>query len=170
MNGPSAHPHTHPVAEGAVSPDVRVQTDRFDVGAELAALTAGRTDLGAVVSFTGICRDDGGRLAALELEHYPGMAEAEMTRVAAEAIARWPLRAVTIVHRAGRLEPGEQIVLVMAASEHRDAAFAGAGYIMDFLKTRAPFWKREHLADGSAGGWVSARDHDDRATERWRKA
>ncbi|MBV9704439.1 MAG: molybdenum cofactor biosynthesis protein MoaE [Methylobacteriaceae bacterium] len=135
--------------------------------AEVGALTRGRADIGAVVTFTGLCRDEDGRLAALELEHYPGMAEAEIARVAAEAEARWPLLGLTIVHRSGRLEPGEQIVLVATASCHREAAFEAAAFLMDYLKTRAPFWKKEHLADGSCGEWVAAKGEDDAAAERW---
>lgn len=147
--------------------DVRIQAEDFDPGAEAEALVAGRRDVGAVASFVGYCRDEGGRLAALELEHYPGMAEDEVRRVAEEAAARWPLLGVTAIHRFGKIPPGGRIVLVAAASAHRRAAFEAAEFLMDFLKTRAPFWKREHLADGSVGGWVEARDADDQAAERW---
>ena len=147
---------------------VLVQADDFDVAAEVAAITAGRRDIGAVVTFTGLCRDEGGRLAALELEHYPGMAEEEIARVAGEARQRWPLDAVTVIHRFGKIAPGAQIVLVVAASSHRAAAFAGAEFLMDYLKTRAPFWKKEHPLDGSATEWVEAKDADDSALERWR--
>jgi molybdopterin synthase catalytic subunit len=147
---------------------VRVQAEPFDVAAETALLTGGRSDIGAVVTFTGLCRDEGGRLTALELEHYPGMAEAEIARVAAEAEARWPLLGLTIIHRFGRIAPGAPIVLVLAASSHRRAAFEAADFLMDYLKTRAPFWKREHpVGAGAAGPWVEAKDEDDRATERW---
>ncbi|MET0746291.1 MAG: molybdenum cofactor biosynthesis protein MoaE, partial [Microvirga sp.] len=124
---------------------VRVQAEPFDTAAETASLTIGRRDIGAVVAFTGLCRDEGGRLAALELEHYPGMAEAEIARVAGDAAARWPLLGLTIIHRFGRVDPGDPIVLVLAASSHRRAAFEAADFLMDYLKTRAPFWKREHL-------------------------
>ncbi|MGB3831543.1 MAG: molybdenum cofactor biosynthesis protein MoaE [Mesorhizobium sp.] len=148
-------------------PVVRVQAGDFDVAAEIAALTAGRTDIGAVVTFTGLCRDEAGRLAALELEHYPGMAEAEIARIAAEAMARWPLQGLTAIHRHGRIEPGQNIVLVVAASSHRQAAFEAANFLMDYLKSRAPFWKKEHRADGSEGGWVEAEEADDRAAARW---
>lgn len=148
-------------------PVVRVQAGDFDVAAEIAALTAGRTDIGAVVTFTGLCRDEAGRLAALELEHYPGMAEAEIARIAAEAMARWPLQGLTAIHRHGRIEPGQNIVLVVAASSHRQAAFEAANFLMDYLKSRAPFWKKEHRADGSEGGWVEAKEADDRAAARW---
>ncbi len=146
---------------------VRVQAEPFDTAAETAALTAGRADIGALVAFTGLCRDEGGRLAALELEHYPGMAEAEIARVAGDAVTRWPLLGLTVIHRYGRVAPGEPIVLVLAASSHRRAAFEAADFLMDYLKTRAPFWKREHLADGGTGDWVEAKEADERASERW---
>lgn len=148
-------------------PVIRIQSEDFDLNAEVAALTSGRADIGAVVTFAGLCRDEGGKLAALELEHYPGMAEAEIGRVAAEATARWPLNGLVAIHRYGMIRPGEQIVLVVAASPHRRAAFEAAEFMMDYLKTRAPFWKREHLADGSTGGWVEAKGEDDKAAERW---
>lgn len=150
-----------------MTPVVRIQREDFDPAAELAALSAGRRDIGAVVSFTGLCRDEGGRLAALELEHYPGMAEAEIARVAAQATARWPLMGLLAIHRYGLVRPGEQIVLVIAASAHRSAAFEAADFMMDYLKTRAPFWKREHLVDGTVGGWVEAKREDDDAALRW---
>lgn len=150
-----------------MTPVVRIQREDFDLAAELAQLSAGRRDIGAVVSFTGLCRDEGGALAALELEHYPGMAEAEIARVAAEAAARWPLLGLVAIHRYGLVRPGEQIVLVIAASAHRSAAFEAADFMMDYLKTRAPFWKREHLADGTIGGWVEAKREDDDAAQRW---
>ena len=146
---------------------VRVGPEDFDVAAETARLTAGRTDIGAVVAFTGLCRNEGGRLSALELEHYPGMAEAEITRICEEAVARFSLVAVTAIHRVGRIAPGENIVLVLAAAPHRHAAFDGASFVMDYLKTSAPFWKKEHFADGTEGGWVDAKDSDDRAQEKW---
>jgi len=149
---------------------VSVQREDFDAGAEAAALARGRTDVGAIVSFIGYCRDEGGRLAALELEHYPGMAEEEIARVAREAQRRWPLIGVTAIHRFGRICPGEQIVLVAVASAHRAEAFAAAEMLMDFLKTRAPFWKRVLLADGSAQGWVDARGEDDVSAARWSAA
>jgi molybdopterin synthase catalytic subunit len=150
-----------------MTPVVRIQREDFDLGAEVAALARGDANIGAVVSFTGLCRDESGRLAALELEHYPGMAEAEIARVAAEAAARWPLSGLLAIHRFGLIRPGEQIVLVIAASSHRREAFAAADFLMDYLKTRAPFWKREHLADGTLGGWVEAKEDDDKAAERW---
>lgn len=149
-------------------PQVTVSAAPFDAAAVTAALTAGRTDIGAVVSFTGLCRDEAGRLSALELEHYPGMAEAELARIGREAIARFRLLGLAIHHRHGRMQPGEGIVLVVATAPHRQAAFDGANFVMDFLKTGAPFWKKEHGTDGKAGDWVAARDADDRARHRWR--
>ncbi len=146
---------------------IRVQTDPLDVAAETAALVAGRTDIGAVVAFTGLCRSEDDTLAALELEHYPGMAEAEMRRIAAQAAERWPVAHLAAVHRVGRIAPGETIVAVIATSAHRQAAFAAAEFMMDFLKSRAPFWKREHRRDGGAGGWVDAKDSDEAALDRW---
>jgi molybdopterin synthase catalytic subunit len=148
-------------------PTVRIQAADFDVAAEAEALVAGRPEIGAVVTFTGLCRDDGGRLAALELEHYPGMAEAEIRRAVEAAAVRWPLDGTTVIHRFGRIAPGGRIVLVVTASAHRGAAFAAAEFLMDYLKTRAPFWKREHLADGTIGPWVEAKRTDDEAAERW---
>lgn len=147
---------------------VRIQREDFDAAAEAAALTRGRTDVGAIVTFTGLCRDEGGKLTALELEHYPGMAEDEIARVAAEAQARWPVIGGVAIHRYGKIAPGENIVLVVIASSHRAAAFAAAEFMMDFLKTRAPFWKKEHLAGGGEGDWVEAKDADDAAADRWR--
>ncbi len=156
--------------------DIRVQSADFDVAAEVAAVQAGGDagaretgphDIGAIVTFTGVCRNDGGRLAALELEHYPGMAEEEIARVAAEAERRWPLKGLCVIHRYGLIRPGENIVLVVTASAHRQAAFEAASFLMDYLKTRAPFWKKEHLADGTSGGWVAPRQEDDEATTRW---
>lgn len=149
---------------------VRVQSDVFDVRSETAALTQGRADIGAVVAFTGLCRDEDASLAALEIEHYPGMAEAEIGRVVAEAETRWPLAGATIVHRYGRIAPGEPIVLVLTASRHRQAAFEAASFLMDYMKTRAPFWKKEHRTDGSVGDWVAAKDTDDDAADRWERA
>ncbi|WP_324134847.1 molybdenum cofactor biosynthesis protein MoaE [Bosea sp. (in: a-proteobacteria)] len=150
-----------------MTPTIRIQREDFDLAAEIATLSAGRRDIGAVVSFTGLCRDEGGTLAALELEHYPGMAEAEIARVAEQAATRWPLLGLLAIHRYGRVAPGEQIVLVIATSAHRRAAFEAADFMMDYLKTRAPFWKREHLADGTTGGWVEAKEEDDDAARRW---
>ncbi|KFG71086.1 molybdenum cofactor biosynthesis protein MoaE [Microvirga sp. BSC39] len=146
---------------------IRIQAEPFDVAAETANLTAERADIGAIVAFTGLCRDEGGRLVALELEHYPGMAEAEIDRITEQAEKRWPLLGLTVIHRFGRISPGEEIVLVLAASAHRTAAFEAASFMMDYLKTQAPFWKREHLKDGTVGAWVEAKEADDRAMERW---
>jgi molybdopterin synthase catalytic subunit len=151
-----------------VRPTVRIQAEDFDAGAEIARLSAGRSDIGAVVSFSGLCRDEGGRLAALELEHYPGMAEAEIARIAGEALDRWPLSGLTVIHRHGLIRPGENIVLVVAASGHRQAAFEAASFLMDYLKSRAPFWKKEHLADGAEGGWVAVKETDEKAAARWK--
>jgi molybdopterin synthase catalytic subunit len=148
---------------------ISIQAEDFDVAAEAAALTRGRRDVGAVVTFTGLCRDEGQTLAALELEHYPGMAEEEISRVAAQAEARWPLLGVRIIHRYGKIEPGGNIVMVVTASSHRVAAFEAAEFLMDYLKTRAPFWKKEHRLDGTARDWVAAKDEDDRAMERWER-
>ena len=153
---------------GAVAPVVRIQAQDFDVAAEIARLTQGRADIGAVVTFSGLCRDEAGSLSALELEHYPGMAEAEIARIAAEAIERWPLQGLTAIHRHGKIAPGENIVLVVAASAHRHAAFEAANFLMDYLKSRAPFWKKEHRIDGSEGGWVDAKEADAKAARRWK--
>jgi molybdopterin synthase catalytic subunit len=151
---------------------IRLQTQSFDVAAEVDRLSRGRTDIGAVVTFTGICRADenGERIAALTLEHYPGMAEAEIARHVEEAHARWPLLGVTVIHRHGRIAPGENIVLVVTASSHREAAFAAASFLMDYLKTRAPFWKQVEKASGQTSieeTWVEAKAADDTAAERW---
>jgi molybdopterin synthase catalytic subunit len=146
---------------------IRLQREAFDVAAEVERMTRGRTAIGAVVTFTGLCRADenGKPIAALTLEHYPGMAEAEIARHVEDARARWPLLGVTVVHRYGRIEPGEVIVLVATASSHREAAFAAASFLMDYLKTRAPFWKQVETADDST--WVEAKAADDAAAERW---
>ncbi|MCJ2134859.1 molybdenum cofactor biosynthesis protein MoaE [Methylobacterium sp. J-026] len=150
-------------------PSVGIQAEPFDTATEIARVSAvlgGR--VGAIMTFSGLCRDEDGRLAALELEHYPGMAEAEILRVAEEAAARWPLQALRVIHRHGRVHPGDGIVLVITASSHRVAAFEAASFLMDYLKTRAPFWKREHLVDGTVGTWVEAMAQDDAAADRWR--
>ena len=144
---------------------VRVQREDFDPGVELAALTDGRTDVGGLVSFTGLVRGDGG-LKAMTLEHYPGMTEKALEAIEAEARERWPLLGVTVIHRIGPLAPGERIVFVAAASAHRRAAFEAADFLMDFLKTRAPFWKKEMGEDGTAR-WVDARETDTTAADRW---
>ena len=150
-----------------IAPTVRVQRDDFDLQREIDLISKGKPGIGAVVTFTGLCRDEGGRLEALELEHYPGMAEAEIERIGAQAIARFSLCGLTAIHRYGRIAPGENIVLVIAAASHRQAAFDGASFVMDYLKTAAPFWKKEHGADGKAGDWVSAKDADDAALRKW---
>ena len=149
---------------------IRVQREDFDISAEIARLKAGRSDIGAIVTFTGICRgaDAGAPVAAMTLEHYPGMAEAEIARHVEDALARWPLLGVTVIHRYGRLVPGDPIVLVVTASAHRQAAFEAAEFLMDYLKTRAPFWKKETRADG-AERWVEPRDSDQSAAERWER-
>src|SRR6195952_2032002 len=149
---------------------IRIQQADFEVTREIAALTQGRSDIGAVVTFTGICRgaEAGETIAALTLEHYPGMAEAEIARHAETAASRWPLTGLTVIHRVGRIQPGENIVLVVTASVHRHAAFEAAEFLMDYLKAHAPFWKREEGASGT--GWVDAREHDDAAVERWTKS
>lgn len=146
---------------------IRIQTADFDVAREIAALTASRTDIGAVVTFSGICRgtENGDATTALTLEHYPGMAEAEITRHAEQAMTRWPLTGITIVHRVGRIVPGENIMVVLTASAHRQAAFHAAEFLMDYLKAHAPFWKREETAEGA--GWVAAKADDDEAAARW---
>jgi molybdopterin synthase catalytic subunit len=153
----------------SVTATIRIQEADFDIAREIARLSQGRTDIGAVVSFTGICRGTEGAepIAALTLEHYPGMAEAEIKRHADEAIARWPLQGLTVIHRFGRIAPGENIVLVVTASSHRQAAFEAAEFLMDYLKTNAPFWKQEESARGTS--WIDARDHDDAAAARWTK-
>ena len=146
---------------------IRVQQDNFDIGAEIERLRAGRTDIGAIVSFTGTVRDTakGEAISLMTLEHYPGMTEKELERIEAEANERWPLQASLIVHRYGPMKPGENIVLVVTASPHRQAAFEAAQFLMDFLKTDAPFWKKEDGPDG--GDWVDARESDDDARKRW---
>jgi molybdopterin synthase catalytic subunit len=148
---------------------IRIQEADFDVAREIAALTRGRSDIGAVVTFSGICRGTEGSnpIAALTLEHYPGMAEAEIGRHVDEAIGRWPLTGVTVIHRFGRIAPGENIVLVVTASSHRQAAFQAAEFLMDYLKTSAPFWKREESAGGTS--WIEAHGRDDEAAARWTK-
>lgn len=148
---------------------VRVQLEDFDVGAELDALTEGRHDIGGLVSFAGLVRDLGGDkpVQAMTLEHYPGMTEKMLTEIEAEACARWPLSASLIVHRYGRLTPGDRIVLVAAASAHRQAAFEACEFLIDWLKTKAPFWKLEEGAEGAE--WVAARADDDVAADRWNR-
>jgi len=143
---------------------VRVQAAPFDAGAEMAALLHGRTDVGGIGCFVGVVR--GGGIRAMTLEHYPGMTERALQAIAAEAASRWDLLGCTVIHRHGRLLPGDPIVLVLAASRHRQAALDATAFLIDWLKTRAPFWKQEERADGTAG-WVEARDTDDAAAARW---
>ena len=146
---------------------VRVQSEPFDPGAEIAAFGRGRTDIGAVASFTGLVRDVAGdeRVSAMTLEHYPGMTERQLEAIEAEAGRRWLLQASLIVHRVGRMLPGEPIVLVLTASAHRAAALEACAFLIDWLKTRAPFWKLEETPDGER--WVDAREADDAAAARW---
>jgi molybdopterin synthase catalytic subunit len=148
---------------------VRVQTDDFDAGAEIAALRRGNAKIGAVASFIGVARDvnDGNSVSTLTLEHYPGMTEKALEGIAAEARARWDVIDILIVHRVGEIRPTEQIVLVAIAGAHRGEAFAACEFIMDYLKTRAPFWKKEQTGQGAR--WVDARESDDQAAERWQK-
>jgi len=152
-----------------MSVEIRVQREDFDASAEARAMTQGRADVGAVVTFVGLCRDEGGRLAALEIEYYPGMAEEEIGRVVAQARERWPLIGLRVIHRYGAIAPGGQIVMVATASAHRGAAFAAAEFLMDYMKTRAPFWKRARLADGSREGWIEAKESDEASAVRWER-
>jgi molybdopterin synthase catalytic subunit len=147
---------------------IRVQSETFDLGAEVDAMRAGRTDIGAIASFVGLARDlnEGSGVAAMTLEHYPGMTEKALAALVDEANSRWTLLDVSVIHRVGRLLPGDPIVLVAVASHHRGEAFAACEFIMDFLKTRAPFWKKEETPDGER--WVEARASDDAAAQRWR--
>jgi molybdopterin synthase catalytic subunit len=144
-----------------------IQAEVFEAGKETEALTSPREDVGAVATFIGYCRSEGGRLKALELEHYPGMAEDEIKRVVDEACTRWPLSSVSVIHRYGVMKPGDGIVFVGTASTHRAQAFAACEFLMDYLKTRAPFWKKEYRADGTVGDWVEAKADDDAAAARW---
>ena len=146
---------------------IRVQQEDFDIGAEIERLKAGRSDIGAIVAFVGTVRDQAGAVDEMTLEHYPGMTEAELKRIEAEASARWLLQASLIVHRYGTLKPSDNIVLVLTTSEHREAAFRAAEFLMDYLKTRAPFWKRESGPQGTR--WVEADARDEVAGSRWDK-
>ncbi|HVZ08210.1 molybdenum cofactor biosynthesis protein MoaE [Rhodopila sp.] len=149
---------------------ILVQTEDFDIGAEIAALTAGRPDIGGIGCFIGTVRNHASghaeQVTGMTLEHYPGMTERAIARIVAEAEARWPLKGVTVIHRVGPLRTGDNIVLVIAASAHRQAALDATSFLIDWLKTKAPFWKREDLA-GGAGAWVDAREEDDTAAARW---
>ena len=147
------------------TPTIHVQEGAFDLAAETAALSAGRVDVGGIASFVGLCRADDG-LEALVLEHYPGMTERALTRIAEQACIRWPLSGCTVIHRFGRILPGEGIVLVLAASRHRVAALEACAFLIDWLKTGAPFWKREEFA-GGAERWVAAREEDEARARGW---
>jgi len=153
----------------SIAPRISVQERDFDVAAEIERLVDGRKDVGAVVTFTGRCRDEDGTLTALELEHYPGMAEAEISRIAAETAERWNLLGLTVIHRYGRIAVGENIVLVAAGSKSRNASFEAANFLMDYMKSRAPFWKKEHRIDHQEGGWVAAKESDEEALAAWQK-
>lgn len=146
---------------------IAIQSEPFDVQSEIDFLTRGQQEVGAVVTFTGICRADNS-LNALELEHYPGMAEAELQKIVGEACGKWPLQGAVVVHRIGKLQVSEHIVLVATASAHRHAAFDSANFIMDYLKSKAPFWKKEHPKSGIVGEWVDAKESDEKILERWR--
>ena len=145
---------------------IKIQTEDFDVGAEIAALTAGRAVIGGFGCFVGTVRDNGQSVTGMTLEHYPGMTERAIAQIADQAAARWPLLGCTVIHRVGPLRPGENIVLVIAASSHRQAALDATSFLIDWLKTKAPFWKREDLASGD-GVWVDAREEDDAAASKW---
>ena len=144
---------------------VRVQDQPFDMGAETRAFTERAQGAGAVVTFSGLVRDEGGTLTAMEIEHYPGMTEKALEKIRDEALSRWSLSDAMIVHRFGRMRPGDQIMMVATAARHRADAFAAAEYLMDYLKSRAPFWKKEYGPDGEA--WVAAKDEDEAALDRW---
>ncbi|MEL6838487.1 MAG: molybdenum cofactor biosynthesis protein MoaE [Pseudomonadota bacterium] len=144
---------------------VRVQTDLFDAGAELNTFSQGRTDIGAVVSFTGVVRDTGGDLTEMQIEHYPGMTERAIGKIVDEAVTRWDLADALVIHRHGTLKPGTPIMMVATAAAHRAAAFAAADFLMDYLKSRAPFWKKEVTAKGA--NWIAAKDEDEAALDRW---
>ncbi|MFK7903139.1 MAG: molybdenum cofactor biosynthesis protein MoaE [Nitratireductor sp.] len=150
-----------------VEPIIRIQAEDFELEKEIKTLCADNLNIGAAVSFIGLCRDEDGTLNALELEHYPVMAEKQIRKIAKDAIKRFELDGLCAIHRYGKVSPGENIVLVIAASAHRQSAFDGANYLMDFLKTQAPFWKKEHLANGENSKWVDAKDQDDAALDKW---
>lgn len=152
-----------------VVPKIQIQPEDFDLNFEIESLKADNKNIGAIVSFIGLCRDEGDTLMALEIEHYPGMAEAEIKIIANEAIFKFSLLGITTIHRFGTLKTGDNIVLVLASATHRQAAFDGANYVMDYLKTRAPFWKKEHFKNGTKGKWVDAKDNDDTALNKWKR-
>ncbi len=149
---------------------ISVQTELFDLNLEQKNLCAHSTNIGAVVAFTGLCRSENGSLQALELEHYQGMAETQLRTTAELAVERWNLSGVTLIHRVGIIPVGEEIVLVLAASAHRKEAFQAADFMMDYLKSTAPFWKKEHRQDGSRGEWVEAKTSDSVSLENWNKS
>ena len=146
-----------------------VQSEDFDMGSEVEKIRTLSSSIGGIVAFCGLCRSEGGRLSALEIEHYPGMAEKRIKEIVDDAASRWSLNGVTVIHRFGTIKVGEQIVLVVTASPHRREAFDAANFIMDFLKTEAPFWKKEHLVDGTPQNWVEAKDADLHTQEKWQK-
>lgn len=148
--------------------NIKIQESDFNLNEEVEKLRANNKNIGAIVTFTGLCRDEENTLSALELEHYPSMAEAEITRIANEAIERFSLLGISAIHRYGKISTGENIVLVIAAASHRQSAFDGANYLMDYLKTRAPFWKKEHTKDGNEGKWIDAKDSDGTALDKWK--
>ena len=149
---------------------MRIQTENFTTENEIAKLKSLGTDIGAIATFIGLCRNESESLKALELEHYPDMAKIELARIANLAIDRWPLTGISIIHRYGYITPGENIVFVATASKHRQPAFESAEFVMDFLKSLAPFWKKEHYNDGSTGNWVEARSVDNDAKNRWNQS
>ncbi|MEN3931241.1 molybdenum cofactor biosynthesis protein MoaE [Microvirga sp. W0021] len=146
---------------------VSVQKEPFNTADETGILMSDQPDIGAIITFTGKCRSEGGRLSALEIEHYPGMAEKAIRSIVAKVTERWELIGVTIIHRFGLIAAGDDIVLVITAAKHRKEAFEAASFLMDYLKTQAPFWKREHLSDGQVGEWVSAKTSDQGALQQW---
>ncbi|MEM6617053.1 MAG: molybdenum cofactor biosynthesis protein MoaE [Pseudomonadota bacterium] len=146
---------------------ISVQTEDFDIGIETDRIRSVASDIGGIASFVGVCRSEDGTLSALELEHYPGMAEGQIATIVNQAFERWDLKAATVIHRYGIIPVGENIVLIITASTHRKAALEAADFLMDYLKTKAPFWKKERFVDGSTGEWVAAATRDDEAAARW---
>lgn len=151
-----------------ITPSVKIQADDFDLNIEIEKLKTNNKNIGAIVSFIGLCRDEKNTLSALEIEHYPSMAEAQIKKISSEAIANFSLYNLTAIHRFGKIKTGENIVLVVASAPHRQAAFDGANFVMDYLKTGAPFWKKEHFKDGTSGKWVDAKDADTNALDKWK--
>lgn len=148
--------------------NVKIQTDDFDLNIEIEKLKYHNKNIGAIVSFVGLCRDESDTLSALEIEHYLGMAERQIKNISSDAIHKFSLFGITAIHRFGKIKTGENIVLVIASAPHRQAAFDGANYVIDFLKTSAPFWKKEHFKDGASGKWVDAKDADNTAIDKWK--